>query len=46
MSLQGEVKISKINTLIYVTLIADFGYSAQLTAEENKRRSVVGTTYW
>jgi len=26
--------------------ITDFGYSAQLTAEENKRKSVVGTTYW
>ncbi|NXQ39218.1 PAK1 kinase, partial [Catharus fuscescens] len=25
---------------------ADFGLTAQLTAEQSKRRSVVGTTYW
>ncbi|XP_068034269.1 serine/threonine-protein kinase PAK 3-like isoform X2 [Anomalospiza imberbis] len=26
--------------------LADFGLSAQLTAEQSKRRSAVGTTYW
>ncbi|XP_058681865.1 serine/threonine-protein kinase PAK 3-like [Poecile atricapillus] len=26
--------------------LADFGLAAQLTAEQNKRRSAVGTTYW
>ncbi|NXU90465.1 PAK1 kinase, partial [Xiphorhynchus elegans] len=26
--------------------LADFGLSAQLTAEQNKRRSMVGTVYW
>jgi hypothetical protein len=31
---RGEVKI------------ADFGYAAQLTAEKEKRRTVVGTPYW
>lgn len=25
---------------------ADFGLAAQLTAEQSKRRSAVGTTYW
>jgi serine/threonine protein kinase len=25
---------------------ADFGYGAQLDSDENKRKSVVGTTYW
>lgn len=25
---------------------ADFGLAAELTAEQNKRRSAVGTTYW
>eukprot|EP01114_Cavostelium_apophysatum_P005180 TRINITY_DN1590_c0_g1_i1.p1 TRINITY_DN1590_c0_g1~~TRINITY_DN1590_c0_g1_i1.p1 ORF type:complete len:862 (-),score=188.68 TRINITY_DN1590_c0_g1_i1:748-3333(-) len=34
MGINGDIKIT------------DFGYSAQLTAEENKRKSVVGTTYW
>ncbi|NWR25502.1 PAK3 kinase, partial [Emberiza fucata] len=26
--------------------LADFGLAAQLTAEQSKRRSAVGTTYW
>ncbi|NWY34219.1 PAK3 kinase, partial [Pheucticus melanocephalus] len=26
--------------------LADFGLSAQLTTEQSKRRSAVGTTYW
>ncbi|XP_054145352.1 serine/threonine-protein kinase PAK 3-like [Melozone crissalis] len=34
LSLDGSVKL------------ADFGLAAELTAEQNKRRSAVGTTYW
>jgi serine/threonine protein kinase len=34
LNLQGEVKI------------ADFGYAAQLTQQQQKRRTVVGTPYW
>jgi p21-activated kinase 1 len=26
--------------------LADFGYAAQLTQQQQKRRTVVGTPYW
>ncbi len=29
-----------------LTLVADFGYAAQLTREKDKRNTIVGTPYW
>jgi len=52
----GKVKLSKFfrieneifqyNELTLPTFKADFGYGAQLTAEQAKRQTVVGTPYW
>lgn len=45
---RGEVKIGMIQKLSAKSdgFLADFGYAAQLTQEQQKRRTVVGTPYW
>jgi p21-activated kinase 1 len=34
---------AKISSLVFV---ADFGFCAQLSAEQSKRSTMVGTPYW
>ena len=54
-SQSGQIKLSQFFLFIYyfpqsivnsLFLLADFGYGAQLTAEQSRRNTVVGTPYW
>lgn len=41
-----EVKISFRQSCIFFFFAADFGFCAQLSAEQSKRSTMVGTPYW